>query len=340
MTTHERLTWDEAIQLAERALGTLGYAAGQAGTIARHLVSAEAGGQSALGLTRVMWIQEILDGGAPRGDPSVVTHGEPAITVVEGHGGVGYLAAERALARARSAALESGVAVAAVRNVFLTGALRTYCGDLASAGLLSIIVSSAAPALLAPGIGGRRALGTNPLAIGVPGHPFPVVFDSSSSEVSYSEVVARARRGEPLPEGAGLDANGAPTRDATSVVDGGALLGWAGHRGFGLATVVQAVAMTLGVPPAPRVLSDCGMLAVVVHPGHWGASSDGIEVGALLEVIGAASASEQPRVPGQHWAAAQARAREGGLELDNHLVNALRRLADSTNPSSHGAGPP
>jgi LDH2 family malate/lactate/ureidoglycolate dehydrogenase len=334
MTARERLTWDDVNQLTARAVGTLGYDADQASIIARHLVSAEAGGQSALGLTRVLWIQEILDAGAPRGDPSVVTHADHAITVVEGNGGVGYLAAERALARARSAALESGVAMAAARNVFLTGALRHYCAELASAGLVSVIVSSAAPALLAPGVGGRRALGTNPIAIGVPGHPFPVVFDSSSSEVSYSEVVARAGRGEPLPDRAGLDANGEPTRDAEAVVDGGALLGWAGHRGFGLATVVQALAMTLGVPPTPSSLSDCGMLAMVVHPGRWGGASDGIDVGALLAVVGAASASDDSRVPGQHWATAQAAAREGGLELDAHLVSALRRLAGSTPRSS------
>lgn len=327
MTARERLTWDSASMLAERALLALGYDTSQASTIVRHLLSAEAGGQSALGLTRVMWIQEILDAGAPRGDPSVVTHADHAITVVDGHGGAGYLAAERALARARSAALESGVAVAAVRNVFLTGALRSYCDDLASAGLASVVVSSAAPALLSPGIGGSRALGTNPIAVGVPGHPFPVIFDSSSSEVSYSEVVARARRGEPLPDGAGLDATGQPTRDARSVIEGGALLGWGGHRGFGLATVVQAFAMTLGVPPAPHSLSDCGMFALVVHPGRWGATSDGIDVRALLGVIEEASRSDAPRVPGQHWAAGQAAAREGGLELDTDLVSALRRLA-------------
>ena len=55
-----------------------------------------------------------------------------------------------------------------------------------------------------------------------------------------TEVSLRARLGEPLPEGVGIDAEGHPTRDAALVRDGGALLPFAGYKGFGLGLMVVA----------------------------------------------------------------------------------------------------
>lgn len=328
MTSTQRLSWEDATRLTQQALLQLGYDGRQAAVIARHLVSAQASGSAALGLSRVLWIKDILDSGAPRGDPSEHVVAGPGATVVDGHGGIGYLAAERAIAGAQATARTSGVAVGVVRNVFLTGALRQYCSDLADAGCASVIVSSAAPALLAPGPGGKRVMGTNPLAIGVPGTRFPVVFDSSSSDLPYSEVVARAAAGQPLPAGVGLDASGEPTRDAQAVVDGGSLLGWAGHRGFALALVVQALAMTAGIPPTAGSLADCAMVAIVVDPTIWGADPNGVDVMALIGVVGRASADGSGRIPGQHRATALARARDGGVDVRREVVEALRRLAD------------
>jgi LDH2 family malate/lactate/ureidoglycolate dehydrogenase len=319
-----RLSWDDATLLAGRALGRLGYTPTDAATIARYLALAEAGGQVALGLKRVAWIASILDGGAPRGDPSVVVEADGGCVVVDGHGGVGYLATSRALQLAAPIAERDGVAVAGVRDVYLTGVLRSYCEELAERGLASVIVSSAAPAFVAPGLGGRRVLGTNPLAIGVPGHPFPLLFDTSATDLPYSEVASRADRGDELPPGVALDSSGRPTVDAGEVMAGGALLGWAGHRGFGMATAVQALGMMVGAPAVPERLADCGLLAIVIDPERLNGTG-AVDVGGLLTAVVGAGGS---RLPGQQWHERRREARERGLDVAADTVGMLRRLAD------------
>jgi LDH2 family malate/lactate/ureidoglycolate dehydrogenase len=320
------LSWSEVNSLARAAIEDLGYDADQADTVARHLLAAEAGGLDALGLARIEWISQILEAGAPPGDPSRVLYAEGNCILVDGHGGIGYLATERALLQAGLMAKRDGVALAGVRDVFLTGALRSYCDDLARRGLASILVSSAAPAFVAPGPGGHRVLGTNPIAIGVPGEPLPLLFDTSSTDLSYSEVTARAHRGEDLPDGVGLDRMGRRTTSADDVVNGGALLGWASHRGFGLATAVQALAMMLGVPATPRQLSDCGLLAVVIDPSRWGMNGV-VDVGSLFDAVLEAAGPQGARLPGQQWHARRLSAQADGLEVAVAVVTALRLRA-------------
>jgi (2R)-3-sulfolactate dehydrogenase (NADP+) len=166
-------------------------------------------------------------------------------------------------------------------------------------------------------------LGTNPLAIGVPGHPYPLLFDTSATELPYSEVAARAQSGKELPTGVAIDSSGLPTVDPSEVMGGGALLGWAGHRGFGMATAVQALGMMVGAPAVPERLSDCGLLAIIIDPARLGGAG-GIDVGALLAAVVGAGGS---RVPGGQWHERRLAARERGLDVDSATLGMLRRLA-------------
>jgi LDH2 family malate/lactate/ureidoglycolate dehydrogenase len=321
------LTWADAHHLCVAALTPLGYATADAAVVADHLLAAEAAGMEALGLRRVTWIAEILAAGAPRGDVSEVVSARGGCVLVDGHGGIGYLAATRAMSAAADLAKASGVGVAAVRNVFLTGSLRVYGNELAHQGLASIITSSAAPAIVAPTPGGRRVLGTNPIAIAVPGNPYPLIFDSSVTPLAYSELVRRAAIGESLPAGCGLDQAGRPTTDAAAVLDDGAMLAWAGHRGFGLAAAVQALAMLVGAPPVATGLADCAMFLVVIDPQWLDPARSLPAIGDLAELVNRAAGPADARLPGQRFAETQRAARTHGLWIEPATVANLRALA-------------
>jgi len=192
----------------------------------------------------------VLDAGAPRGDPSTLDDGHPA-AAVDGHGGIGYPAVERALSAALLRLPKAGVVVIGVREVFLTGVLRSYASSLAVRGVASILTSSAAPAVVASSRGGRSVLGTNPLCIGVSAGPRPLLFDTGSTTVPYSELRAGTRPAGRWPTVPEWMPRGCPLPTPPPFSTAGRCWQWAGHRGFGLAAAVQALGMLVGAPPTP-----------------------------------------------------------------------------------------
>src|SRR5712691_13023331 len=91
---------------------------------------------------------------------------------------------------------------------------------------------------VAPYGGTRPVLGTNPIAVALPGADGPLVLDMGTSAFMATELQLRARLGQPLPEGAAIDRDGQPTSDAEAAREG-ALLPFGGHKGFGLGLIVQ-----------------------------------------------------------------------------------------------------
>src|SRR4030095_9322638 len=71
--------------------------------------------------------------------------------------------------------------------------------------------------------------------------------------------------GTPLPEGVAFDAEGNPTRDPTAAL-AGAFAPWGGHKGSGLAIVVQLLGMLAGSPVIPPDLAQFGFLIVAIDP--------------------------------------------------------------------------
>jgi ureidoglycolate dehydrogenase (NAD+) len=96
---------------------------------------------------------------------------------------------------------------------------------------------------------GARVSGvsTNPIAIAVPGkHRHPYVLDMSTSTVSNGKVLAARDRGEAVPIGWGLDADGRDTTDPKKIAT---LLPLGGPKGSGLSLMIECLAsLTVGSP--------------------------------------------------------------------------------------------
>src|SRR5690606_16573695 len=104
-------------------------------------------------------------------------------------------------------------------------------------GMVALLFANT-PAAMAPW-GGRRALfGTNPVAAAFPlPDAEPVVIDISLSRVARGKVMAAAQKGEPIPEGWALDADGNPTTDAGQAL-AGTMLAMGEAKGAALALMV------------------------------------------------------------------------------------------------------
>jgi len=121
-------------------------------------------------------------------------------------------------------ARQLGMACAVIHSSNHLGMLAWYVESIARAGQIGI-ATTISEALVHPW-GGRLAMqGTNPLAIGIPATPDPLVLDMSTGLISMGKVHDYALRGRPLEPGWALDASGEPTTSADAAKAGSIRVG-------------------------------------------------------------------------------------------------------------------
>jgi LDH2 family malate/lactate/ureidoglycolate dehydrogenase len=106
------------------------------------------------------------------------------------------------------------------------------------AGYMSLVFTNASASM--PPWGGREALlGTSPFAAGAPGgREAPFVLDMSPAVAARGKIRRAERRGERIPEGYALDAEGRPTTDPVKALQG-VVLPMGGPKGSGLAMLMD-----------------------------------------------------------------------------------------------------
>ena len=168
----------------------------------------------------------------------------PAAVVVDGGLGFAYPAIDLTLAALAPLAKETGIAVAAIRRSHHFGQAGAHAEKLAQQGLVALVFGNAPKAM--PFWGGKTpALGTNPIAFACPlPNGDPLVIDLAMSVVARGKIMAAQQKGEAIPEGWAVDAQGQPTTDAAAAMKG-AMLPIGGAKGSALALMVEILAAAL-----------------------------------------------------------------------------------------------
>lgn len=239
------ITHEEARDAGLKALVAAGTPLDSARLQIDLLVDAELRGRASHGLLRLPRLLERIANKAA--DP--VTLGvqrwrNDAFLVVEGGDGLGPVVACAAIDAMAERVPQTGVALAAVTDANHLGMIGWYAERYARRGFI-LLAFTISEALMHP-FGGRKALiGTNPIAIGVPGPETPFVFDMATSLVPMGKIHDMALAGEPLQPGWAVDANGNPTLDAARA-KAGAIAPFGGAKGYalGLAFELLVVALT------------------------------------------------------------------------------------------------
>jgi LDH2 family malate/lactate/ureidoglycolate dehydrogenase len=194
------------------------------------------------GMTRVASYVERLHAGDFNARANMQHRSFPGGIVLDADGAMGQVAGPHAV-RLGLEALAVGAASVfiAVRACGHLGALGIHALRAAEAGAFCIIGQRTPPLLALPGFP-RAAIGHNPIAFGcpVPGSD-PIVFDVACSVAARGHILLAARDGRPIPEGWALDASGSPTTEANAALEG-ALLPMGGHKGIGIAMLVECLA--------------------------------------------------------------------------------------------------
>jgi LDH2 family malate/lactate/ureidoglycolate dehydrogenase len=230
----------------ELVLTRLGVAEAHAVRIAEVLLDAELRGYPDHGVWFLAEVAGWFRSGAlnPRPRIGVVRETEVSL-LLDGDGGCGVVAVQQAMAWCVGRARERGLATAAVQRSghFIAGA--PYVTSAARAGCVAFAAANVTPLMAPPG-GRQRTLGTNPLAFAAPtGSEFPVVFDMATTAIAGFKVRLAAQEGRELRPGLIADAGGEPTTDPRQFLTGGLLLPVGGHKGFGLALMVEVLAGVL-----------------------------------------------------------------------------------------------
>jgi LDH2 family malate/lactate/ureidoglycolate dehydrogenase len=328
--------------LVARLFSAAGLPADAAGTVAEALVDADLRGLPSHGSHLVpMYVERLRQGSvSTRTDPKVLVDAGGIAVLDAGHA-LGVLTADRAMSLATTKAREYGVGAVAVRHAFHFGAAGRYARAAAREGFIGIATANTRPLMPAPG-GGHPVVGNNPIAIGVPvPHPDePLVLDIALSAANIGRIRLAAGNGHGIPDGWATDAEGIPTTDPTAAL-AGMLLPAAGHKGFGLALMVDVLAGVLagggygervnGLYADTALPNECGHFFLALDVAAFG-DMDGFatrlaDLEASVTAPPYAPGVDRVLLPGQRSAERLRDAARRGVQVDQGVLARLVALA-------------
>jgi len=315
----------QAQPLADWAMACLqavGMADDDARLLADSLVQTSLWGVDSHGVARLTHYLERLSRGSIKTRPRItITRSGPCTAQLQADQGQGIVVAHRAMAEAIALAQANGIGAVGVTNSSHCGALALYTRPAARQGLVALAFTHS-DKMAAPQRGERAFFGTNPIAIALPRADGPELsLDMATTAIPWNRVMNARRTGATLPPDVALDAAGAPTRDAQAARAlrplGGADYG---HKGYGLAMMVDLLSGPLHANPLGPELSD--MFAELDRPR---------ELGAFFIALDPARFAGGPLLAEAVARMAEALAREPGAALlpgDPELMREAERRRD------------
>ena len=329
--------------LAAAVLAAVGVPDADARLVADSLVTADLWGHQSHGVLRLSWYVDRIRAGVMRAVTAPETVSDTgALVVVDGHDGVGQVLAALAAREATGRARAHGVGVVAVRNSNHFGTAAYFTRMAARDGCVAILTTNASPAM-APWGGRRKTVGTNPWSIAAPaGKHDVVVMDVANTAVARGKVYLAKQRGERIPAGWAIDADGAPTTDPAAAI-AGVILPMAGHKGYAISLMMDvlsgvltgsAFGASVSGPYQTEHRSGCGHLFIALDIAAFG-DPDGFtqrmeQLVDEVKSVPLARGFDEVFYPGELEAQATREHLQQGLSLPQQTLDDLRRLAVST----------
>jgi (2R)-3-sulfolactate dehydrogenase (NADP+) len=321
-----RLNLAEATDLAWRACHAAGASEDAARSLARATVSANAHGKGSSGFSHLVDYLTALRAERIVGDAEpLIASPAPAAIHCDARGGIAQFGFDLAFDDLRRRAETFGIALFVQNGSYTTGELGYYPRRLAEAGLVAFAATSGPALMTVPGAR-TRVYCTNPIAFAAPlDDGPPLLIDQASSATAFVELRRYAERGEVLPPGWAVDADGQPTTDPSAALRG-AVLAFGGARGANIALMVEVMAAGLAganwALDAPSFTSGdrspgAGLLVIAIAPNLMAP-----DFPARLRLQLERLAGLGVHIPGRRAAAAD-------IELPDALVAEIERFGTS-----------
>ena len=253
-------------EVCERVFRAWGAPDDIAACVARSLVESNLAGVDSHGVVRIGNYYNFVKPGwwLAAGRPQVASEG-PCTAIIDGNWGFGqpamHLGVDVGIAKAR----ELGIAGIGVIRAGHIGRLGEYAERATAAGMIALMGTNSALSggHVAPYGGVERVFSTNPMAAGVPAREHtPFITDFATTVVAAGKLELSGEPDKPIPTGWAIDQEGRPATTARQYLEGGAMLPFASHKGFGLMLLIELLAGALtgaGVTQRPQVVPTGGL---------------------------------------------------------------------------------
>ena len=210
--------------------------------VADSLVESNLMGHDSHGIIRVpFYVRAIRDGRLKPGGEIRIARQSASTAVLDCDWAFGQVAAKQGIELAMAKARQHDIAMVTLYRCQHIGRLGEYVAMAAEQGFVGLVLcnGSGPGGTVAPFGGIGRAIGTDPIAWGVPSTGKPVFADFATSAVAHGKVQVAHDKGLDIPLGWILDKDGQPTQNPQDLFEGGMMLPFGGHKGYALGVIVE-----------------------------------------------------------------------------------------------------
>ena len=265
-----RIQVDDLMNFCSTAMLRCGLSPEDAALTAQVLVTTDTWGVTTHGSRQLRGLLKNVRNGRLNAAARMEVVGEgPAWAIADGHDAMPPATSCRAMDLAIAKAKATGLGYVGVKGSSHFGAAGYYAVMAARQGLIGLAMCNLDPVMVAPGAKGR-VIGNNPIAYAIPaGNGRPVFLDIALSTVAGTKIYNAQAEGAPIPADWMVDDEGLPTTDPAGFPTHGAQVPMAGHKGYGLAVLVEVLTAVLtGAAITRQVRSWVQDLPEPTNSGH------------------------------------------------------------------------
>ena len=326
-----KISISELEDLTARAVRSYGYSDEEVRVISDVLLYAQLRGNN-------QGVVKLIGKGIPKdmGAGKIVVELETPISArINGNRNHAMVVVRKAMDIVVEKTKKSGFGIAGTFNTNTSsGALGYFASELAKQGLIGFLFGRS-PERVAMHGSCEPVFGTNPVAVGIPAEPDPVVLDMSTAAISFYGLVEAETAGGAIPGDVAYDAEGRPTTSPQEAIKGAIRSFDRSHKGSGLALIGEILAGPL-VGAAFCGLGDSkgnwGHLVFAIDPGILGDRDEFIRnVGEICRKVKSTrklSDVTEIHLPGERGSLlATQRLACGEIEVEDNLLAKLRSIA-------------
>jgi L-2-hydroxycarboxylate dehydrogenase (NAD+) len=326
-----KIALKELEALTTQALKNYGYDDAETAAIREMLLYAQLRGNN-------QGVVKLIGKGIPKDSNAgaITIEKETALSArINGNQNQAMVVVKKALDVVLEKAKARGIGIVGTFNTSTSsGAIGYVASEIASQGLVGLVFASSPPRVATAG-SFQPIFGTNPLAVGIPAKPGPIVLDMSTAAMAFYGLVEAQTAGKSIPDDVAYDPAGNPTIDPALAIKGAIRSFDRGYKGAGLALIIEILAGPL-VGAACAGVGDPGKnwghLVLAIDPDLFGDRDAFINnVSTLIEKVKATAKLPgigEILVAGERGNRQAGRIRASGtIDLEDNLLEELRKVA-------------
>ena len=326
-----------------------GSSTNEAKLTADHLVEANLTGHDSHGVGMIpAYVNSWLHGGLRLNQTVQIVSDMGAMVTLDGQAGMGQSMAFQAMNLAIDRARSHGSCVMGLRNSHHLGRVGHWAEQAMAQGMVAIHFTNArSQAVVAPHGASQARFVTNPFTVGLPRKGAPnLLLDFATSAIAAGKVRVAYNKQVDAPANCLIDANGQPTLNPAVLFEDpkGALLTFAGHKGYALAVMCELLGAALlgGTTMRENTITNNfavwnNMLTIVFDPSKMGDlvqfEAEAARFEAWVKSAALAPGSDKIRMPGETEQESRI-SRAGGIPVDGGTLDLLNHAADLVNQTN------